>query len=353
MSDTQISARLVATEEADLDGLPILTATITPSPEAAEQLLPAGPQGPAGPRGDARTTFAKQGVIANAAARPTGLGADDRGKWWHRLDDDGMDFWDGSTWIHSPGTVGVQGPVAPANTVTVTTTHDPALVGAALRFTGSTSAQQLQATAPAGLPGPPGPPGSSGAITAATDYDNTVGPVSRSAFALSSSGRRWQATQPPNGHGPWAWWESEFAAAHEEAIPAYVAGTFVVPALPYQWRPMCWGQMHCYMESGSEARVELRVRLGSSTGVMLASGAGHRISTSTAYLPVGFSPAFGDEGTKPLSPSSTYATVPAGQAASLVMCVERIGSGTGYKIGHSTPGAALTVWAQPVPEAAS
>ncbi|MFC9966343.1 hypothetical protein ACFVH4_19110 [Nocardia ignorata] len=351
MSDVQITARLVATEETDLDGLPILTATITPSAEVAQQPLPAGPAGQTGPRGTPRPPFIKQGTIANEAARPAGLGPDDRGKWWHRLDTNGLDFWDGAAWIHSPGAVGAQGPAAPGNTVTVNTTHDPALVGAALRFSGSTAAQQLQATAPAGLPGPPGPPGASGAIVAATDYDDTVGPVNRSAFALTSSGRRWQATQPPNGFGPWGWWETEFAAAHEEAIPAYVAGTFTVPALPFQWRPMCWGQMPLYMEQGSEARAELRVRLGSATGVMLASGAGHRIS-GPQYLPTAWAPAFGDEGTKPLSPSSTYATVPAGQSATLVVCVERIGSGVGYKIGHTTTGAALTVWAQPVPEAA-
>lgn len=351
MPDIQISAHLVATEEVDLDGLPILTATITPTDEVAALPLPAGPTGPAGPRGAPQTTFAKQGAIANEAGRPVGLGLADRGKWWHRLDDDGLDFWDGSTWVHSPDAVGEQGPVAPGNTVTVTTTHEPTLVGAALRFTGSAAAQAVQATVPAGLPGPAGPAGTSGAIVEATDWDDTVGPVHRSMFALSSSGRKWQATQPPNGFGPWAWWELEFFGNREEAIPAYTAGIFTVPALPFQWRPMCWGQMHCYMQNGSEARVELRVRLNSATGVMVATGANHRISTDTAYLPVSWSPAYGDEGTKPLSPSSTYATVPAGQSATLHVCVERVGNGTGYEIGHTQTAAALTVWAQPVPEA--
>ncbi|MGW6698865.1 hypothetical protein [Nocardia sp. NPDC055049] len=353
MPDIQISARLVVTEEVDLDGLPILTATVTPTEEAAALPLPPGPTGLPGPRGAPQTTFAKQGTIANAGARPVGLGLADRGQWWHRLDTDGMDFWDGSVWIHSPGAVGAQGSVAPGNSVTVTTTHDPALVGAALRITGSTAAQAVQATVPAGLPGPPGPAGASGAITAATDWDTTVGPVNRSSFALTSSGRRWQATQPPNGFGPWGWWDAEFSADHEEAIPAYTAAVFTVPALPFQWRPMCWGNMHAYMEQGSEARVELRIRLNSANGVMVASGAGHRISTATAHLPLSWSPAYGDEGTKALSPSSTYATVPAGQSATLHVCVERVGNGTGYKIGHSKVGAALTVWAQPVPEAVS
>lgn len=351
MSDTQITARLVATEETDLDGLPILAATVSPSTEAADLPLPAGPAGEPGPRGTARTTFAKQGAIADAAERPAGLGAADRGKWWHRLDDDGMDFWDGSAWVHSPDAVGVQGPVAPGNSVTVTTTHDPALVGAALQFSGATAAQTLQATAPAGLQGPPGAAGTSGAIAEATDYDDTVGPVHRSMFALTSSGRRWQATQPPNGHGPWGFWDLEFFGNIEQAIPAYTAAVFTIPALPYQWRPMCWGQMHIYMEQGSEARAEIRVRLGSATGVMVASGAGHRIS-GPQYLPTAWAPAFGDEGTKALSPTSTYATVPAGQTAQLHVCVERIGSGAGYKIGHTQTAAALTVWAQPVPEAA-
>ena len=346
MADVSFPARLVATETTDIDGLPLLDATVTPDADAGALPLPAGPTGPAGPRGTPRTTMAKQGAIANAAGRPAGLTAEDRGKWWHRLDDDGMDLWTGSSWSHSAGAVGPVGPVADPTTIAVTTTHDPALVGAALRFTGDTAAQQLQATVPAGVRGPIGPAGASGAILTATDFDATTGPVKRSMFGLSSSGRQWQVAPPPNGHGPWGWWDTEFAANREEAIPSYTAGTFAVPALPYTWRPMCWGQMHICMENGAEARVEVRVRLNSATGVMVASGAAFR--HVNAYVCTGFAPAYGDEGTKPLSPSSTYATVPAGQAAALVVCIDRIGAGVGYKIGHNRVAAALTVWAQPV-----
>ncbi|MFD4438980.1 hypothetical protein ACFWPK_04280 [Nocardia sp. NPDC058519] len=350
MPDIQISARLVATEEADLDGLPILTATVTPTEQAAALLLPAGPTGPDGPRGAPGTTFAKQGAIANIGARPVGLGAADRGKWWHRLDTNGMDFWDGTTWIHSANAVGVQGPVAPGNTVTVATTHDPGITVAALNFSGTTSAQTLQATAAAGVQGPAGAVGAAGAITAATDYDDTIGPVRRSMFALTASGRRWQATQPPQGHGPWGWLDAEFAANREEAIASYAAGIFTIPPLPYQWRPMVYGNLRIFMEQGDDARAEIRVRLNSGNGVMVGSGAGHRVSG--AYLPILFAPAFGDEATKPLAPSSTYACVAAGQTATLHVCVERVGD-SGRKIGHDRANAALTVWAQPVPEAAS
>lgn len=346
MSDISFPARLVATEEPDIDGLPSLTAEVTVDPEVAALELPAGPTGPTGPRGTPRTTFAKVGTIANAAARPVGLTVEDRGRWWHRLDDNGMDVWTGAAWVHSPGAVGAQGPVADPVTFTVATTHDPALIGAALKITGAGPALEVQATAPAGLQGPAGPAGASGSISTATDYDATVGPTNRSQFRLTASGRRWEVGPPPQGFGPWSWWDTEFAANAEQAIPQLVAGAFTVPPLPFQWRPMCWGNIHIYMEAGTQAYVEARVRLGSSTGVMVASGAGFR--HVNAYTCVGIAPAFGDEGTKPLSPSSTYGTVPAGQAGVLVVCVERIGSAVGYKIGHQRPGAALTVWAQPV-----
>ncbi|MFI6368931.1 hypothetical protein ACIBG0_40170 [Nocardia sp. NPDC050630] len=346
MSDIVFPARLTATRDVDLDGLPILMATVTPDSEAAALPLPPGQTGPQGPRGRPRSTFVKAGTIANAAARPTGLGPDDRGRWWHRLDDNGMDVWTGAAWVHSPGAVGAQGPVAPAATIaTVTTTHDPALTTPALRISAEGAALAIAATAPAGVAGLAGPPGASGSIATAEDYDNTTGPTQRSMFALNLGGRRWSTTAPPNGFGPWSWWDADIAADQLADVDQLIALTAAVPALPFRWRPMCFGNLYTYCETGTGATAEVRVRLGSATGVMVASGAGLRAATSQ-YLMIPFNPTFGDEGTKPLSPSSTYATVPAGVPATLLLTVERVG--TGADIGYDNARGSLTVWAQPV-----
>lgn len=346
MSDMAFPARLTVTRDVDLDGMPILTATVTPDPEAASLPLPPGPQGPQGAIGAARSTFVKAGTIASAAARPTGLTAEDRGRWWHRLDTDGMDVWTGTGWVHSPGAVGDQGPVAPAATVTTVTTHDPDLTTPAVRVTAEGADLTIAATVPAGLAGPPGPPGASGSIVGAEDYDSSTGATQRGMFALNLGGRRWSATPPPNGFGPWGWWnEADFTPDQTADADQLIALTATIPPLPFRWRPLCWGNLWAYCEASATVDVEVRVRLGSPTGVMVASGGGLRASTGQ-FLMVPFGPAYGDEGTKPLSPSSQYATVPPATPATLIVAVERVG--TGLDIGYDSARGSLTVWAQPV-----
>lgn len=344
--DISFPAHISVDETADLDGLPILTAEITPAEEAAPLPLPAGPQGPVGPSGVPRTTFRKMGSIANVGARPTGLTADDRGKWWHRLDTDGLDFWNGTTWIHSPGAVGPEGPAAAATTITATTTHNPALTIPAVKFTGTGPALTLSATAPAGAQGAVGPDGASGAISESPDYDDTVGPTNRSVFAYNAAARRWKVQPPPNGLGLWSWWDTDFNADTQAVADQLVAGTFSIPALPFAWRPIVWGQLTIFRQSGSGFDIEARVRIGSESGVMVGNGAQSR--SGTDYYMVNICPTFGDEGTKSLSPSSTYATVAAYTATSLVVCAERIGTvSSGVQIGYQRARASLTVLAQP------
>lgn len=347
MVDISFPARLVVTEEVDDTGLPILTAVVTPADPIADDPLPAGHPGPEGPRGVPGTTFCKMGAIADEAARPTGLTAADRGKWWHRLDDDGMDVWDGAAWRHSPDAVGPQGPVADANTLTVTTTHDPALTTAAADITGAGAAQTLAVTAPAGPPGPQGPPGASGAISTATDFDTAVGPTHRSLFALGPNGTRWQVQAPPNGFGPWSWYgATDFNADVTNATADKVTmGTFTIPALPFRWRPLAYGHMTAGATASSGAKCVAYVRLGGPNGVTVANGSGARYNGPSAQL-IPLIPAFGDEGTKPLSPTSEYATVPANQDAVLVMTVEREGPANAYAVYNAH--ASLFVWALPV-----
>ena len=348
MADVSFSAHITVDEETDIDGLPILSATVTPDDESAELALPAGPAGPAGLTGSPRTTFLKMGDIADAAARPIDLTAADRGKWWHRLDTDGMDFWTGTTWVHSPGAVGVQGPVAPATTITPTTTHNPVLTVPAVRFTGNGPALDLSVTAPAGLPGPEGPPGDSGSISTATDFDTTIGPAQRGVFTWAQGPRRWKVQPAPNGFGMWSWWDTDFnAGVAATDTDRLIAGTFALPPMPFDYRPMAWGRLVIQSELNNSTFAEIRVRIGSETGPMVAAGAGIRTLNGLAFLTV-FSPAVGDSTTKPISPTSTLATVPAYTATNLIVAVERVGQSSGVDIGFSRDRASLTVWAQPV-----
>ncbi|MBF6459797.1 hypothetical protein IU433_12195 [Nocardia puris] len=345
--DVSFPAHISVERDVEVTGLPVLTATVTPAPEAEDLPLPAGPKGPPGAVGEPRAPFRKAGEIPNALARPAGLGADDRGRWWHRRDDDSMDVWTGAEWVNSPGAVGAQGPTAPPTVLNVATTHDAALTVPALQITPDGATLQVAFTAPAGVQGEQGPAGASGAISTSPDYDTSVGPAQRGVFALNLGARRWKAQPAPNGHGLWSWWDTNFNADAQAVADQIVALTVTIPALPYQWRPMAWGALYIYCQPGYQSDAEVRVRIGSQNGVMVASGAGIRADGS--YILTSFNPTFGDEATKPLSPSSTYATIPAYTETNLVVAVERVGvNANGGQIGFQQGRASLTLWAQPV-----
>ncbi|WP_159844936.1 hypothetical protein [Nocardia sp. CY41] len=351
MSETIFPAHFTVDESTDIDGLPMLTADVTVPPAVADLPLPPGPEGDPGPQGRARTTFLKMGAIANAGARPTGLGPDDRGKWWHRLDTNGMDVWDGTDWKPSPGAVGPQGPIAATNTITVDqTTHNENITAAAVQFSGSGAAQHLKVTVPAGPPGATGPAGASGVITTSPDYDATSGAANRSPFAWNSGARKFRAVNPPNGYGPWSWYETDFIANTGEINTSrIIAGQFIVPALPFEWRPICYGNMSAYIDNAPPSYFRATVRLFTTEGVVVA---GYRSKIGPgAYQYVNMTPLYADdESTKTVSPTSHYATVPAGQPANLVVAVERLGTSVSAstRIGFNQTRASLVVYAQPV-----
>jgi hypothetical protein len=152
---------------------------------------------------------------------------------------------------------------------------------------------------------------------------------------------------PPNGYGPWSWYGNTDFGADPGNLTAdmHVFGPFFLPALPFRWRPFVYGRA----EAGSSAagtEIAAYVRLGSPTGVTVASGVGARYTGSVVQLRA-LIPTYGDTGTKPLSPSSGYATVPANEEAILYMTVEREAGSGGYSVYAN---ASLIVWAIPVQE---
>ncbi len=346
MADFSFPAHLAVDETVDGDGLPILSATLTPAPEATDLPLPAGPAGPAGPRGTARAPFRKMGTIANVGARPVGLGAEDRGKWWHRLDNGSMDTWDGTTWRNSPGAVGPTGPAGPGASIAATTTHEATLTVPAVRVTADGPALTLAVTAPAGDRGPTGPAGASGSISTATDFDQAIGPGKRGVFLWSAAAKKFRVASAPNGFGVWSWYGNDFNADAEQAATRLIAGTFAIPAMPYAWRPMVWGRLQIFCQAGLQSDGEIRVRIGTETGPMVGAGAG--IRADGGYYTNVFGPAIGDTAPKPIGPTSTLASVAAHVETVLYVTVERIGQGTSATLGYKRTGASLTVWAQPI-----
>ncbi|MBH0777009.1 hypothetical protein [Nocardia bovistercoris] len=349
MADITFPAHITVRSDPDPDGVPVITADVAVAGDAIDLPLPTGPQGERGRLGLPRSTFRKMGAIADAAARPSGLGPEDRGKWWHRLDDAGMDVWTGTAWQHSPSAVGATGPAADANVITVTQTkHEAKLTNAAVVFEGSTAAQELSVTVPAGPRGPKGPPGASGAIADAADYDGTSGRSAGGVLGYQRSSRKFRPLAAPLARGPWAWYDTDFAADQAGGSAQLVAGTFTMPAQPFEWRPVVHGHLLAYCQNNGQQATQISVRLMHSEGQIVATALPG--VSGSGYLMVPFSPTYSDEDmAKSLSPSSTFATVPAGQPMNLVLTVDRINVSTTStgEIGYQRAGASLVAYAVP------
>ncbi|MFD7844001.1 hypothetical protein ACFV4K_13850 [Nocardia sp. NPDC059764] len=345
MADTSFPARLTARREHDTAGVPILTATVEISDETADLELPAGPAGEQGRRGRPRTTFRKIGEIPNVAARPTGLGAEDRGSWWHRLDNDGMDVWTGTAWQHSPAAVGPLGPPATPNTLTVdATVHQEHLTEPAVEIDGTGAVQAVKVTVPAGLRGPKGPAGASGRIIDAPDYEVSRGPSHGGLFSYDRSNRKFRSAPAPLGTGPWSWFQEDFNGEQVAAAARLEGGIFTIPAQPFAWRPLVYGHFFGFSEVSGQQAVEVTVRLTNSQGVIVAATA----ASSGVWLYSPLVPCYRDgASTRALSPTSDFAVVPAGQTANLVVGAERTNGG-GAKIGFHNSGASLVVFAEPI-----
>lgn len=356
MPDVSIPAHLTVTEEVDLLGLPILTADFTVSGDASEVPLPGGPQGDPGPRGRPRATFVKVGQIANQAARPTGLTADDRGKWWHRLDSNGMDVWCGDHWAHSPNTVGAAGPVAPGNTLTpLPVNASPKLTVAAAKIRGASSVQTLEVTPPAGMKGAKGLPGASGAINTSPDMDQTVGPTSRSMFAWARNKRAFRPNASPNGFGPWQLGSADFVPlipydtqrrGYFTNLAVATVGMLTIPPLPFAYRPLVFGSIRTYSSpQGAKIFTLSFVRMDAADGQAVASGLPVTGSTGL-FAPTAISPLFGDPQSKNLSPTSKTAVVPAWREMTLFVNIEALGGPN--EIAWERAAATVSCFAQPV-----
>lgn len=132
----------------------------------------AGPEGPAGPQGEPGKSVSIQGTVANAAALPTGLTADDAGKGWITDDDGHLHVWDGEAFTdvgQIEGPQGDTGPAGPAGRGITAASVDGAY-RLNLTYSDATTYQSAALRGPAGDPGAPGTDGTDG-----TDGTNGVG----------------------------------------------------------------------------------------------------------------------------------------------------------------------------------
>ncbi|MFC4374094.1 hypothetical protein ACFO5K_08240 [Nocardia halotolerans] len=346
MADISFPAHITVARESDIDGLPILDAEITVSDDVAALELPSGPAGEQGRPGRPGTTFRKMGELSGAAGRPAGLGPEDRGKWWHRLDDDGMDVWTGGSWQHSPAAVGLKGPVAETTSMAVMPTrHEKNLTTPAVQIESVDAEQRITVTAPAGPRGPKGPPGASGPINAAPDFDESSGPGHGGVFVYNRASGKFHAVPAPLGTGPWGWYESDFIETTEVTAGRLTVGTFTIPAQPFDWRPIVYGHLYVGAAATASNYAQGIVRLHNAQGQVLAETL-HVAGPRTIYLPL--VPNYSEEkATRNMSPTSTYATVAAGQPASLVVSVERSQNGSGSIIFNNSR-SSLVVYARPI-----
>ena len=359
MADTVVPAHMSIDSEVTVRGLPVATATVTVSGEAAELPLPGGPEGDVGPRGKPRATFIKMGTLSNQAARPSGLTALDRGKWWHRLDSNGMDVWTGTGWKHSPDAVGVTGPVAFGNQLSVAGTNSvPKLTKAGVKVVGSSHVQSIELTVPAGEQGPTGPPGASGPIRSAPDYDDSIGPTNRGIFAFNrqrSTGGSFRPLPIPNGLGPWTLAAAQFVPqfAYDNTnggwytqLDAATVGTLTIPPLPFAYRPFVTGSIRTYTTSGGSGMkyCVAFVRMDSIDGQVVAVGLPIAGNTNI-FSANNIAPMFGDPNSKSFSPNSKVAIVPAWRELTLYINIERQG-GTGL-MAWEADNSMITCFAQP------
>ncbi|WP_280487763.1 hypothetical protein [Nocardia farcinica] len=168
-------------------------------------------------------------------------------------------------------------------------------------------------------------------------------------FGWAPGARRWRPIAPPNGFGPWSFSQTDFVASVAQNIEKLTIATLTMPVLPFRWRPLVWGMVSMYCQQGHNSDVEAYVRISSAEGAAVGMGSGARIDGMYVGTPI--APVFGDnDGTRALSPNSTYATIPADAESQLIVTLERIAGSTNStaEIGFSNGAlSSLLVWAIP------
>jgi hypothetical protein len=161
---------------------------------------PLGPVGPIGPKGDPGAGIQIGGQVNTYAQLPSGLTMADAGKAWFVVADGKLYIWSGTAFpANGAGTI-FQGPVGPANTLTMgTVTTGDAGTSATAAVTGTAPNQTLSLTIPRGADGPAGP---ANVLSIGTVTTGAAGSNASASITGTSPSQTLNLTIPQGAQGP-------------------------------------------------------------------------------------------------------------------------------------------------------
>lgn len=205
------------------------------------------------------------------------------------------------------------------------------------------------------IPGVPGPEGPAASIESASDYDDEISAQNGDFLVFNGETEKW-APGNPNLLYPKIWTipQANFIDYNGNAGRQLIA-TLNIPAQDYEWYPEVNGHVRIRREWLSSAQVEVEVRIG-DTG--MGTGESQPLCGLAPYDPAlalldqvtiaHILPHFsnGDDELRAISPDSSVARVPEGQAKTIYVFVRKAGGTGNYSF--SKTGAHLWVKVNPV-----
>ncbi|OOL31204.1 hypothetical protein GQ85_15070 [Rhodococcus rhodochrous] len=316
---------------------------VTPTEGVLE--LKAGNPGPTGPQGDPAWPWNWRGDVTDTATldaiRPT-LGLAHRGYAYRVVSTNAVMYWDGETFYPFMEAFGAMGPRGLPNGLTigtVTTIADG--LPATAEITGTPPNQVLNLSLPRGGVGETGAPGQPGPIMGSVDVDASVALADRYVLAYKGATGKFTPTPWPGAAGPYGLGESDFSSGSNVAAASSTVATRTIPGQPTAWRPRIEGgiSMQSHVSSVGAGRVDCEVRLGSSTGQIVAQAPGF---PSANWIRAIFYPYFGAT----MAPDSTVGVIPANTTVVLYVVINRNLGSSNYS--WTSSGASLQVYCEPV-----
>ncbi|MGJ5667806.1 hypothetical protein QLG13_08045 [Rhodococcus aetherivorans] len=301
-----------------------------------------GPQGPAGPdawpwewRGDVTD------MAALDAIRPT-LGTGNRGWAYRVMSTNSVMYWDGETFYPFLEAFGAMGPRGFPNELTIGTVTTLAEgEDAYADITGDPPNQVLHLGIPRGGQGEVGPPGQPGPVMNSADVDNSIPLAHNYVLAYKASTGKLTPTPWPGTAGPWGLGEANFSTGSNVSAASTTIATLTIPGQPTAWRPRVEGglSMQSHVSSIGAGRADCEVRIGSSTGQIVAIAPGFPTAN---WFRAQFYPYFGAT----MSPTSTTGVIPANTTVTLFFVINRNLGSSNYSWTNSA--ASAIVYAEPV-----
>lgn len=311
-------------------------------------------QGAQGPPGQAspiiRVQWDQLGIVTSEAdlPNPATLDASDDGRawfidgWYHIYSDADGDYHEVQGSI--PGPAGA----TPEITITAKVVEaDGPVYGP---ITVNESGTSLDKHYEIEIPGVPGPEGPAASIESASDYDDAISTQDGDFLVYSEETEKWGPGSPGLLHQKvWTIPESSFIEYTGSAGRRLIA-SLNIPAQSYAWYPDVFGKVRIKRGFLSFAQLEVEVRIG-DTG--LGTGETSPLCGLAPYDPTTalldavtiahISPHFSDAGdpSRSISPDSSVARVPEGQAKTIYVFTHVIGGSGSYEF--TNPGAQLRV----------